>query len=176
MFERLVAKAHEGLANKFWGNGAIPDGITPVDLALDAIEDVLLGAAGWDPEHNTDPYPRLVDIINSKVSNLVWGHRNRKAKFIEEHNEPSSEAPEFEVLYQDAADGSLLELLLDAVKDSPELEAYVLAASQFDKRKDIAEHLGVSVSDVTNLQKRARRLVSRRFTESVPTLPAGVEI
>lgn len=174
LFERLVARAHELLGDRFWGNGAIPDGITPVDLALDAIEDVLLGVAGWDSERDPDPYFRLADIVNSKVSNLVWSYRNRRAKFLaRELDEPVREATEFDAIYQEASDESFLQSLLEAARGNPDLGAYLIAASKFDKRRDIAGYLGVTVSEVTNLQKRARRLVARKAPECSNNLPAG---
>lgn len=166
LFERLVAKAHECLSNRFWGNGAIPDNTTSETLALDTIEDVLLGTAHWDPLQEPDPYPRLADIVASKVSNLVWSYRNRKAVLLtSDSEEPPSDTLEFEEILERASENSLVDRLLPFVETQPEIADYIRAAAKFCKRREIAEYLGVSVAEITNRQKRARRIFASHIPE-----------
>lgn len=158
LFEKLVAKASEGLKGKFWGNGAIPDGVTDKDVALDAMEDVLLGRAHWDPDTAPDPYQRLADVIDSKIANLVRSYRNRHVKCLAtESDEPGANDREAAELLQQASFGTFLTKVKDVLKGQPELVEYVEAASVFDTRAEIATVLGIDPSDVTNRQKRVRR-------------------
>ena len=159
LFEKLVAKAREGLRGKFWGNGTIPDGTTDETLALDAIEDVLTGRATWDPDVDPDPYNKLANIVDTKVSNLVRSYRNRHAKFLsKESDEPGAEDSDVAELLQTASTGTFMARVQEDLKGDAELIAYVEAASVFDKRSDIATLLGVEPSEVTNRQKRVRRI------------------
>jgi len=146
------------LRGKFWGNRAIPDGVTDKDVALDAIEDVLLGRASWDPDKTPDPYPRLADVIDSKIANLVRSYRNRHAKFLaSESDEPGANDREAAELLLNASSGTFMAMVKEVLKGQPELIEYVEAASVFDTRAEIAAVLGIDPSDVTNRQKRVRR-------------------
>lgn len=159
LFEKLVAKAREGLRGKFWGNGAIPDGTTGETLALDTIEDVLLGRASWNPETDPDPYHKLANIVDTKVANLVRSYRNRNAKFLaKEFDEPGSDDSDVAELLQTASTGTFMARVKETLSGFPELIEYVEAASVFDKRSDIATMLGVEPSEVTNRQKRVQRI------------------
>lgn len=158
-FERLVARARLGLKDKFWGNGAIPDGTTDESIVLDAVEDVLLGRASWNPQGEADPYRRLADIVDSKIANLVRSFRNKKAKFLKhESQEPGAEDMQVATFLDEASEGTFMEKVKEKLKGSQDLLEYVEAASVFDTRREIAEVLGVDPSEVTNRQKRVRRV------------------
>lgn len=166
LFEKLVARARQGLNEKFWGNGAIPDGTTAETLALDAIEDVLLGRASWDPHLEPDAYRKLADIVDSKISNLVRSYRNRHAKFLEhESDEPGKDDELVAELLQAHSDGVFLAKVKEKLAGQEDLQAYVSAAALFDKRADIAVVLDVEPSEVTNLQKRVRRIFASLASE-----------
>ena len=129
-----------------------------MDIALDAIEDVLLGRANWDPETAPDPYQRLADVIDSKIANLVRSYRNRHSKFLgSESDEPGANDQEAAELLQDASSGTFLAKVKNVLHGQPDLVEYVEAASVFDTRAEIAAVLGIQSSDVTNRQKRVRR-------------------
>lgn len=159
LFERLVARARQGLNEKFWGNGAIPDGTTAETLALDAIEDVLLGRAAWDPNLEPSAYRKLADVVDTKLSNLVRCYRNKKAKLLaHESDEPGKEDQLVADLLQANSDGVFLAKVKEKLTGQEDLLAYVSAAAIFDKRADIAVVLDIEPSEVTNLQKRVRRI------------------
>lgn len=146
------------MRGKFWGNGAIPGGVTDVDLALDAIEDVLLGRASWRPDIDPDPYQRLADVIDSKIANLVRSYRNRNAKVLDEDaEEPGTNDREVAQLLQGASSGTFMAKVKSVLTGQPELIEYVEAASVFETRADIAAVLDIDPSEVTNRQKRVRR-------------------
>jgi len=175
LFEKVVASAHEALSNKFWGNGAVPDGTTAESLALDAMEDVMLGAAYWDPLENPSPFPVLAGIVRSKVANLVRSYRNRKARYLVGGEEPGEADPAIVKLLDEASASSLLDRVEHAIGNDPDLTAYFSAACRFEKRSEIAVELRVSVSEVTNLQKRLRRVVAPFWNQQETWLdPAGV--
>jgi hypothetical protein len=96
----------------------------------------------------------------------VWSYRNRHAVFIaSERDEPIATSDTIDALLQQASDDSLLETLLQVVHDRPELAEYIRAASLFEKRSEIADHLEVDVAEVTNRQKRVRRIFANALPE-----------
>lgn len=120
---------------------------------------MLLGRASWHPDIDPDPYHRLADVIDSKIANLVRSYRNRNAKVIAtDAEEPGAHDQEVARLLQEASSGAFMARVRIVLADQPELLEYVEAASVFETRADIASVLGIKPSDVTNRQKRVRRI------------------
>lgn len=113
-----------------------------------------------------------MDIVDSKVSNLVRSFRNRKAKLLaNESDEPRDYDAEVAEMLQTASAGKFLSKVKTALQSHPELIEYVEAASLFDKRSDIATLLEIDPSEVTNLQKRVRRIFAGLAGEFGVSLP-----
>lgn len=113
-----------------------------------------------------DAYRKLADIVDSKLSNLVRSYRNRHAKFLKhESDEPGKDDECVAELLQAHSDGVFLAKVKEKLAGQEDLLAYVSAAAIFDKRTDIAVVLDVEPSEVTNLQKRVRRIFANLALE-----------
>jgi hypothetical protein len=158
MFERLVVKATAELKNKTWGNGAVPHGVTPEDIALDCIEDLFTERKPWDTIRYPEPYPVLAGMVKGCVANLVRSGRNRlSCPWPAEQDEPCSEDQHEDYLQ--------IRRIEAEVAHDAEMLRYVKAAQTYDKPMQIAEDLGITVKDVGNIKKRVRRVFEGRAEE-----------
>jgi DNA-directed RNA polymerase specialized sigma24 family protein len=158
-------------------------GLNPIDVAQQAIKKVLDGSRIWDP--NRGPLlPYLRGVVDSLISHLaespdnqlqrrvpegeeddeLWDRSEFRAPLNDSHDlgdlmgaRPSN--PEQSLLDREA-DDSRVSNMFETVKGNPKLEETMSAIMQVGpKPMDIAEHLGVAVSEVNNRLKRLRRLV-----------------
>lgn len=158
IFERLVAKATQLLKSKTWANGVVPHGITPKDLALDAITHVFLNPSTWDRKAYSNPYPVLAGIVRSKVANLVRSGRNQVVRELPPGKVDVGKRDDHDP--HDASD--LINRIEAEVAQDADMLRYVKAAQKSHKREDIAHELGMTVTQVTNLSKRVKRVFKHR--------------
>ena len=180
--EKLTDYALAKLGQKWWRgvwNGKIPGGIQAGDLAVSAIEAVLIGdpdQAGryWDFEKNPDLMKFLCDIIDSKASHLVKRAENSREReshpadgesesdFLDRKRDHLSLPTEtFQVSAdEEAANERLFFALLDEVKDDPLLPR--ILECEWDGicvRAEIAAKLGVDANAITQAKKRLERIL-----------------
>ena len=182
--ERLTHYALRKIGQKWWRgvwNGKIPGGVQAGDLAVSAIEAVLIGdpkqgGRTWDPIAQPDLMKILRSVIDSRVSHLI-----ERAENIRER-EPTPAEGESESDYLDrkvdrsslpierpsgaaideAANEKLFFALLEETKDDPlipgilgcELDGIIV-------RAEIAEKLGVDPNAITQAKKRLDRLLPK---------------
>jgi hypothetical protein len=180
--EKLTDYALAKLGQKWWRgvwNGKIPGGIQAGDLAISAIEAVLIGDPDqggryWDFEKNPDLMKFLCDIIDSKASHLVERAENSRERephpadgesesdFLDRKRDHLSLPTEaFQVSAdEEAANERLFFALLDEVKDDPLLPR--ILECEWDGicvRAEIAAKLGVDANAITQAKKRLERIL-----------------
>lgn len=153
----------------------LPEGNTPEDLALDAVEKVLTGTREWD----SDKYPNLLKhlkwIVDSDLSHLLESERIPSSELLIGHemapgttiNDPHlrpeearSEDPEtLLIARQDQAhEEEVKRWFYDMVRGDEGLEDLLLCFDEgINKAEAISEQLGIEVSEVYNLKRRLRR-------------------
>ena len=164
LFDRLVTVATKLLKRHNWGNGAVPHGIEPKDLALDAIEDVFFKPSTWDRTAYPLPYPVLAGMVESKVANLVRSGRNRFVRELPPGDEGPAEPDEYNDSNLSEAP-ERVDRIEAAVEHDADMLRYVKAAQKSHIREDIAIELGMTPTQVTNLSKRVKRILRGRETE-----------
>ena len=139
--ERLTHYALGKLGQKWWRgvwDGKIPGGVQAEDLAISAIEAVLIGdpdqgGRSWDQQKDPDLMKFLRDIIDSKASHLVERAENAREReprpaegesvsdFLDRKRDDRSLPEEtFQVSADDEAENErLFFALLDEVKGDP---------------------------------------------------------
>ena len=177
LVERLALHAHSKLRKLFWRGvpytqgGAVPGGVSPEDLAAEAVESFLDGTRVWDKTKKPEFLDFLMSVVDSKVSHLVESAENRQSRRIKEdqNNEPAynvttSAKATADSLVDNEQQDLVREAIFAAIKDD-ELATGVLECMDADltKPSQIADHLGVDVKDVNNAQKRLRRAVDKAF-------------
>lgn len=177
LVERLTLHASCKLLRLYWRGilgsrgGAVPGGVEPADLAAAAIVDVLDGTRAWDPEAHPDLLKFLRGVVDSKVSHLVNEVENRKSRRLAppDAGEEGSSAhgvagrePDPTVLVQDRQAAERFRSLVFKALEGDHLayEVFECLDAEYTKPSEIADLLGVPVSDVNNAQKRLRRKVS----------------
>jgi RNA polymerase sigma factor (sigma-70 family) len=171
----LASYAVSLVALRQWktGDGMLPKGHTPEDLAYEAIRLVFEGDRQWNPERDPDLLRYLKSVVKSLVSHLVRSkdHRARTSTRTEEQLEAveqavaevpaTSASPEQE--FFGAADNARVAMLVDLVhgcaNGDDELELIVLELSEGKKPREIADSLGMPIDRVYQcLQKLQRRI------------------
>jgi len=176
--KRLVAYAARKIRNRWWRGqlgGPLPGAATAEDIAIDAIDDVYTGQCHWDPDTQPDLYTHLKGRVDTIIANLVRSHDNRmtrtESSFPSEGDEgqeiesPLLTVPDSVLSPEDAViDQEFLLGFIEEIGDDPMLIKVVEAMLDGHlKRGEIAEHLGISADEMTNIKKRlARRLVIYR--------------
>jgi RNA polymerase sigma factor (sigma-70 family) len=177
LIERLTLHAARKLLRLHWRGilwsrgGAVPGGVEPDDLASAAIVDVIDGMRSWDPEVHPDFLKFLRGVVDSKVSHLVREVENRKSRRLapadsgEEgvaaHSVASRELdPAGFVQDREAADRFRARIV--KALDGDEVASKVLEClnAEYTKPQEMAELLGLPVSEINNAQRRLRRTVS----------------
>jgi DNA-directed RNA polymerase specialized sigma24 family protein len=167
---RLLLYADNKMRRRVWRGslgGDPPEGIQAEDLVQTVIEKVLSGGRRWDPDRHPDLLGFLMDALDSEISNLVQSFENRRMKA-----EASVDASVLEQI-----DGATPETqLLDKERES-ESEDFILGLLEFvkadhevqqvvetimggvAKRAEIAQRLGVAVTEIDARKKRLFRRV-----------------
>ncbi|WP_037201084.1 hypothetical protein [Rhodopirellula baltica] len=183
-WEELVGKltlhAHSKLKKLYWrgvsyaNGGAVPGAPNAQDFAAEAIEAFLDGTRKWDKAQQPDFLQFLLGAVDSKISHLVESAENRKSRRID--TAKTDDEPAYKLRARRKRPD---EIVIDAEERLRTREAVIselggdeLAKSLFEcieagitKPAEIAEYLGLDVSDVNNAQKRLRRAADKAFVK-----------
>jgi RNA polymerase sigma factor (sigma-70 family) len=177
LVERLTLHAACKLLRLHWRGilwsrgGAVPGGVEPDDLASAAIIDVIEGTRSWDPEAHSDFLKFLRGVVDSKVSHLVQEVENRKSRRLvpADSGEEGATAhgvagrepdPASFVQDREAADRFRARVLKAVTGDEIAAKVFECLEAEYTKPQEMAELLGLTVSEINNAQKRLRRKVS----------------
>lgn len=153
----------------------LPRGESVDSIVSLAFEKVLTGERHWDPGKVPDLKAYLMGVIDSLLSHLSRHKDNTAVTAMPEtaehpvHRESGWQAqppadPETALLLreQHQYEAQAVQLLLDTAQDDP-LVASIIRAMQAGHAKagEIAEVLGISVTDVYNAMKRLDRKIVR---------------
>ncbi len=186
LVERLTLHASCKMLRLYWRGvlgsrgGMAPGGIEAADLAAAAIVDVLEGNRVWDPKAHPDLLNFLRSMVDSKVSHLVEGVENQKTRRLVAPDSGEEAVAAYQVAGREPDPADFV-----ANRDSAErfrasvfkaLESDELAYNVFEcldaeitKPSEIAQMLGVPVTDINNAQKR----LGRKVSESLKTQKKG---
>jgi hypothetical protein len=176
--ERLTLHVYRKCVRLHWRGmpfakgGSVPGGVTPQDVAAEAIEDAIAGKRVWNPEVEPDFYSYLRSVVDSKVSHLAECLENQMTRRVLVPADGDDPPPAYEV-----ADPAPDPANVCVNKDSLEkFRGAVLAAIQgdalvegvfscleaeVDKPQEMAVLLDATVKDINNAQKRLRRKVEQ---------------
>lgn len=176
--ERLTLHAYRKIARLHWRGmpfakgGSVPGGVTPQDVAAEAIEDAIAGKRIWNQEAEPDFYCFLRSVVDSKVSHLAECLENQLSRRILVPADGDDPPPAYEM-----ADHEPDPATVCVNKESLErFRSAVLAAIQGDalvegvfsclengitKPQEMAVLLDAMVKDINNAQKRLRRKVEQ---------------
>lgn len=183
-WEELVGKltlhAHSKLRKLYWRGvpyakgGAVPGAASAQDFAAEAIEAFLDGTRKWDKTQQPDFLQFLLGVVDSKISHLVESVENRTTRRIDtakKDDEPAyklrakSKRPD-EIVIDDEERLRTREAVLAELRDDDLAKSlFECIEAEITKPAEIAEYLGLDVSDVNNSQKRLRRAVDRAFVK-----------
>ncbi len=156
----------------------LPRGESVDSIVSLAFEKVLTGERDWNPEKEPDLKIYLLGVIESLLSHLSRHKDNTIVTAMPEAAEPSDPGqgespawqaqppadPETALLVQEQKqyEAQAVQLLLDTSQDDP-LVAQMIGAMQAGcgKAGDIAEVLGIPVTEVYNAMKRLDRKIVR---------------
>jgi DNA-directed RNA polymerase specialized sigma24 family protein len=176
LVERLTLHASCKMLRLYWRGilgsrgGMAPGGIEAADLAAAAIVDVLEGNRVWDPKAHPDLLNFLRSVVDSKVNHLVEGVENQKTRRHAATNSGEEGASAYQVAGREPvpADFVANRESADKLRSSifKALEGDEIAYNVFEcldaeitKPSEIAQMLGVPVTDINNAQKRLGRAV-----------------
>lgn len=178
LVDRLARYAHYKIARLRWRGvpyargGRPPGGVSPEDLAVDAVVMLINGARPW----NRDRYPTELDFLKSVVDSLVNHLAESAGNRLERNPGPPREGGDAGTLerrstitpgpLQVATDRDELARFQSAIRaaldgDSLAVEILQCLEQGFDKPSEMAELLGKPVKDINNAQVRYRRAVDR---------------
>jgi hypothetical protein len=166
-----------------WRSGdpsRLPEGKTPEDIAIDAIEKVWNGTRDWDPDKYPDLLVHLKWIVKSDTEHLFSSMEHQKTGRMpalkgDEETEPSygeivrdpssptpetASTPEEELIAQEdrRLEEKLKNGLYAAVKGDEDLELLLLCFEEgIDKPEAIASQTGWDVKKVYNLKRKLLR-------------------
>jgi hypothetical protein len=173
--ERLLSFALRRKRARYWRgiwDGHLPGGKEVADIVQEAIEDVLLGKRGWDPEKHPDLLDFMRSVVNSKISHLLKGAENRKGELAPAENSEDS-VDHFDTLphgnattaviqlqekEDEARNSELILTFYDFVADDKLLQGIVGCMIEgISKRSEIAAALQTNEQEITNANKRMER-------------------
>ena len=175
LLEHLTFYALGETRRKWWRgvlNGHLPDGKVAQDIVAEAVHDVVLGGRAWQPTEHPDLFKFLCDVIDSKVSHLVYSAENRKDRLapgetveetvsfldaVAEKQEPSAD----QILQKkeiEAKNDALFSQLIEFFNGDPLVQGILGCNLEgVEKRAEIAQELGVTEQEITNARKRMER-------------------
>jgi DNA-directed RNA polymerase specialized sigma24 family protein len=170
LLERLALHASNKLAKLYWRGayarhgGAPPGAVEAADLAAEAITDLLDGVRTWDKTKCPSFTAFLMGVVDSKVNHLAESLENRRTRRFEEHGsgngrEISTEMENPAALVADEEYARLFHsALVTEIGDDPlALKLLECFEAGVTRPAEIAQLLGVDVSEINNAQKRLRR-------------------
>lgn len=151
--------------------------ISPTDIAREAITRLFEGKRDWDPDKAPDVLHYLKGVVDSLMSALVESAEVSEVRVSVAYREtgnsgeddfnlrptavesaPLHQAPASPVVV--AESNELQERVFALVEGDDSLESLVLCLAEgYTKRAEIAQKLGLSVDEVTNLRKRLQRVI-----------------
>lgn len=162
----------------------LPRGYSASDIAQEIVLKVLEGARKWDPDQHGDLLDYMVGQVRSLANHCLksWAGKSEVPIEVDDGEEltaeeimeflASQEAKEDNDELLSAADillekeviverAALIDVILDVSRDDADLESFVLTFldSPDHQRRIIAERLGKTPDEVTNLTKRLKRKV-----------------
>lgn len=165
-----------------WKYGTLPQGLTPEDIVMGAINKMFEGERKWNPSKYPDLYIYLKSVVRSDVSHLYEAKEYEIIQPIPETEEgqeieelldkadPTSDHaihltssvlnPEEALIEKENMknDEVTVDLFFEAIKGDKELEDLAaLIMEGYTKSAEIAEQMGIDVKEVYNLRKRFRR-------------------
>lgn len=191
---RLRRYARERADRLTWSgvrHGPLPGGRLPEDVVHTAIEKVLTGTRAWNPSVQPDLDLFLESIVDSELSHLVesWEHRHvRPAAALPAAGDgpdgtgrdPIGEAPtpaagpaEAAVRREEAVrQEAFAAEFIASVGDDPVLKRIVeCIIADVVKPGEIAERLGIHVTEVYNRRKQLQRRLTDFYREWNATRP-----
>jgi DNA-directed RNA polymerase specialized sigma24 family protein len=173
LLKRLTLHAECKLVRLRWRGvpgGPPPRGVQAEDIAAEAITRVLDGTRAWDERTQPDLLKHLRGVVDSLVSELVRSFDNRRFRRIGPpgagdestmvHEAPGREPDPRELASSREAAETFRAPIVEALRED-ELAYQVFECLEADitKPSDIADYLGLPVSEINNAQKRLRRKV-----------------
>jgi len=155
IFLRLTAYAQKLLKQLIWRgeqHGPVPGGREATDFASEAILAVYCGRRQWNPEKYPDLILYLLYVAKSLVSNAV----------MKVENQTEIRQPDDETAAPLDPDETVVLDFLGYLQEEPELQRVVYCMIDgYTERAGIADKLGMTPSEVTNIRKKlARRLTA----------------
>lgn len=187
LLKRLTLYADRKLVRLRWRGiqgGAPPRGIQAEDLAAEAITRVIEGKRAWDQQEQPDVLQFLKGIVDSLVSQLVNSFDNRRTRRLGPTGvgEEGSAAPTFAgreldpaqfVADREAAERFRAPILKALEGDAVASQVFECLEADITKPSEIAEYLGISVTDINNAQKRLWRKVENALNLKTKGKPNG---
>ncbi len=191
---RLRRYARERASRLTWSGvrqDPLPGGRLPEDVAHAAIEKVLTGKRAWDPAAQPDLNLFLESVVDSELSHLVesWEHRHvRPAAALPVSGDdpdvaardPIAEAPSPGSGPAEAASRreeagrqeAFAAAFIASVSDDPVLKRIVKCiVADVVKPGEIAERLGIPVTEIYNRRKQLQRRLTDFYREWNATRP-----
>jgi DNA-directed RNA polymerase specialized sigma24 family protein len=170
--------------------GAVPGGVDAQDVVQIAFERLLGGIRKWDATKNPDFGHFLLSVIDSIVSDLVRSPKNHRERelsaFAFETDESESaiiERLHSRVDYSEASEADelvnsdfLIAVIGEVEKDDPPLHRILEAIvfEQIAKREQLAAHLSLAPSEITNAFKRLNRRLPKLATQFAHLNPPAI--
>jgi DNA-directed RNA polymerase specialized sigma24 family protein len=170
--ERLALHAVWKMSSLYWrgipmkAGGKAPGGIEPEDLAAEAIVDAIEGRRAWDAVKQPDYLAFLKGVIDSKINHAatkIENSRTRQLAPTADGKDPLEAIPDRagsdpETIYADQEAGHRFrQLILAEIKGDDLVEKiFECLEAGIEKPADIAELLGMDVSEIYTAQKRLR--------------------
>jgi len=161
----------------WWKNGRRFDraglgGVSPQDLAQEAIVSIIDGTRSYDPKKHPDLLKHLKSIADSRISHLASAKETKTTHCLLAENPKTREAVPIDPLGDEpdpaemAANREVVgwakeAIAVEAEKDPRVLELFECWEAEITKPAEVAEYLGVDVTEIYNVQKRLRRLVEK---------------
>jgi len=162
----------------------LPRGYSASDISQQIVLKVLEGARNWNPDQHGELLDYMVGLVRSLTNHCInsWSGKSEFQIQTEDSEDlTAEEIIEFLALPESKDDNiellsnedillekevrierkAFIELILDVSRDNPDLESLVLTFldSLDPRRRHIAEKMGKTPDEVTNLIKRLRRKV-----------------
>lgn len=181
---RLTRHALVRARRKFWPSGSkdlqtLLSGMSLQDVVSEAITRVFEGKRKWNPIKYPDLLEYLKGVVDSILSDMVRSEENRLMRprpamdnksnngCVDEDshvsaglwNNPSDilSSPD-----KEAQKKETFELILDLLEGDEDLQLMVIAISEgYTERSEIAQQLGKTTDEVTNMRKRLNRQLDR---------------
>jgi hypothetical protein len=154
-------------------NGPLPAGKEANDIVMEAVYSVIDGTRRAD--EGVPLIAFLKQVISGRISKLAESWENRKMNRVAVPGAPASGDVDVASMAHSGSVGAsaeqreaehmnseLVDLLINELGDDPELQDVIgLNMEGVSKRDEIADRMGKSVSDVTNMRKRLERRIEK---------------